>query len=70
MPCCCGNLNSYLSNIDQQAQKMMDSIIEQMAQAQGITEALKAIDQMAWVGKMNNILKAAEEIVHKEFALR
>ena len=49
---------------------MMDSIIEQMAQAQGITEALKAIDQMAWVGKMNNILKAAEEIVHKEFALR
>lgn len=61
-----GNLNSYLANINQQAQKMMDSIIEQMAQAQGITEALKAINQMAWVGKMNNILESAIEIKNTE----
>lgn len=61
-----GNLNSYLANIDQQAQKMMDSIIEQITQVQGITEALKAIDQMAWVGKMNNIRESAIEIINTE----
>lgn len=61
-----GNLNSYLADIDQQAQEMLDTTIEQMAQAQGITEALKAADQMAWVGKMNNIRASAMELVNKE----
>lgn len=61
-----GNLNIYLAGIDWQAQKMLDSIIEQMNQTQSITEELKANDQMAWVGKMNNIRSSAVEIVDKE----
>ena len=61
-----GKLNSYLADIDQQAQEMLDTIIEQMAQAQGVTETLKATDQMAWVGRMNNIRASAVEIVDKE----
>ena len=63
-----GKLNSYLADIDQQAQELFDSIIQQMTQSQGITETLKATDQMVWVGSMNNIRKTVEEIVHKEFA--
>ena len=58
-----GRLNSYLADIDQQAQERLDTIIEQMARSQGITEALKAADQMTWVGKMNNIQASAMEIV-------
>lgn len=61
-----GNLNIYLAGIDWQEQKMLDSIIEQMNQTQSITEELKANDQMAWVGKMNNIRSSAVEIVDKE----
>mgnify|MGYP002617066206 CR=1 FL=1 len=59
-------LNSYLADIDQQAQERLDTIIEQMARSQGITEALKAADQMTWVGKMNNIQASAMEIVNSE----
>lgn len=61
-----GKLNSYLADIDQQAQDRLETIIQQMAQAQGVTEALKAADQMAWVGRMNNIRTSAMEIVGKE----
>lgn len=61
-----GRLNSYLADIDQQAQERLDTIIQQMALSQGITEALKAADQMAWVGWMNNIRSAATEIVSTE----
>ena len=61
-----GKLDSYLADIDQQAQEMMNLIVQQMAQAQGITEALKSTDQMAWVGKMNNIQASATEIVNEE----
>ena len=61
-----GKLNSYLADIDQQAQEMMNLIVQQMAQAQGITEALKSTDQMAWVGMMNNIRASATEIVNTE----
>ena len=61
-----GKLNSYLADIDQQAQERVDTIIEQMARSQGITEALKAADQMTWVGKMNNIQASAMEIVNSE----
>lgn len=61
-----GRLNSYLADIDQQAQERLDTIIQQMTQAQGITEALKATDQMAWVGRVNNIRASATEIVNKE----
>ena len=62
-------LNSYLADIDQQAQERVDTIIQQMAQTQGITEALKATDPMTWVGRMNNIRAAAEEIVNAEIIL-
>ena len=61
-----GKLNGYLADIDQQAQDRLDTIIQQMAQAQGVTETLKATDQIAWVGKMNNIRTSAMEIVDKE----
>lgn len=61
-----GKLNSYLADIDQQAQERLDTIIQQMAQAQGINEMLKAANQMAWVGQMNNIQAIASEIVNAE----
>ena len=58
-----GKLNGYLADIDRQAEEMFERIVKQMAAAQGITEQLKAEDQMAWVGAMNNIRSAAEEVV-------
>ena len=61
-----GKLNSYLADIDRQAQEQIDVIIQQMAQAQGVTEGLKASDSMAWVGRMNNIQSCAREIVANE----
>ena len=61
-----GKLNSYLADIDRQAQEQLDTIIHQMAKAQGITETLKAADPMAWVGRMNNIAARAREIVNME----
>ena len=61
-----GKLNAYLAGIDQQAQDLMDTIIQQMAEAQEITETMKATDQMAWIGKMNNIRASAMEVVDKE----
>lgn len=45
---------------------MMDRLVEQMKEQQGVTEELKMQDQMAWVGKMNNIIACAEEIVVRE----
>lgn len=65
-----GKLNSYLADIDQRAQELFDTIIQHMAYVQSVTEMLKAADQMAWVGSMNNIHKVAEEIVCKELVLR
>ena len=61
-----GKLSNYLADIDRQAQEMLDTTIWQMTQAQGITEALKANNQMAWVGKMNNIRASAVEIVEQK----
>ena len=61
-----GRLNSYLADIEEQAQKRFERIVEQMKQAQGITERLKSENQMEWVGKMNNIQLCAREIVDKE----
>jgi len=54
-----GKLNSYLTDVDQQAQDWLETIIQLTAQAQGVTKALKAADQMAWVGRMNNIQASA-----------
>lgn len=61
-----GNLNGYLADIDEQAQEQLDTIIRQMAAAQGVTEELKTADQMAWVGMMNAIRSEAVEIVNTE----
>ena len=58
-----GQLTYNLNEIDREANEMLRLLIEQMAQAQGITEQLKAEDQITWVGAMNNIRNAAEEIV-------
>ena len=61
-----GKLNSHLAQIDNQATEMFDRLVKQMAEKEGITEQLKAQDQMAWVGAMNNIRNRAEEIVNAE----
>ena len=58
-----GSLNPHLEQIDRQANEMMERLTAQMAQAEGVTEALKARDQMAWVKAMNSIKNRAEEIV-------
>ena len=56
----------HLSEVDKNANEMMERLTQQMAQAQGVTEQMKAADQMLWVARMNNIRNAAEEIVLKE----
>ena len=58
-----GKLVAHLNEIDDAANNRMELLTEQLAKSQGITETLKAQDQMAWVGAMNNIRNAAEEIV-------
>lgn len=59
-------LYEHLAEVEESAQNRMELLIRQMAKAQGVTEALKADNQMEWVGKMNNIRSAAEEIVRQE----
>lgn len=61
-----GKLNSYLADIDQQAQNLFLRLVEQMAERERVTEKLKAEDQMCWVGLMNNIAEGAKEIVNAE----
>ena len=61
-----GKLNSYLADIDQQAEAMFLRLVKQMAEAEGVTEELKAADPMEWVGRMNNIRNKAMEIVNGE----
>ena len=61
-----GELNSYLADIDEQAQERFEVLIEQMKQAQGITEQLKAEIVWEWVRRLNNIQACAMEIVNKE----
>ena len=62
-----GRLVAHLNEIDDAANAQMELITKQMATSQGINEEFKAQDQMAWVGAMNNIRNAAEEIVLTEF---
>ena len=61
-----GNLNSYLANIDQQAEERFELLVKQMAEREGVTEQLKAADQMGWVRRMNNIRNRAAEITTSE----
>ena len=60
-------LNSHLVEVDHQASEMFYLLMKQLAEKEGITEQLKAQDQMAWVGAMNNIRNAAEEIILAEY---
>ena len=59
-------LTSHLNMVDDEEQDRMETLVSQMMDKQGITDELKARDQMAWVGAVNNIRNAAEEIVLKE----
>ena len=61
-----GKLWTYLADLNEQAQDRLERIIEQMKTDEGISEALKASDPMAWVGAMNNIRNRAEEIILQE----
>ena len=59
-------LTAHLNAVDDEAQERMDILVRQMMEKQGITEELKARDQMAWIGAVNGIRNMAEEIVLKE----
>ena len=59
-------LTAYLANIDEEATKMFDRLVKQLAEKEGVTEQLKAENQMLWVKRMNNIHNRAEEIVNSE----
>lgn len=59
-------LNSYLADIDRQSEEMFSRLVKQMAEAEGVTEKLKAADPMEWVRRMNNIRNRAMEIVNSE----
>ena len=63
-------LTDHLNAVDDEAQERMDILVRQMMEKQGITEELKARDQMAWIGAVNGIRNAAEEIVLKELIYR
>ena len=65
-----GQLTHHLNETDREANEMLRLLIEQMAQAQGITEQIKSEDQMAWVGAMNNIRNTVEEIVAEKTIYR
>lgn len=58
-------LNSYLYDINSQAEEMFDTLVKQFKQAEGITEQLKVDNQMAWVARMNNICSRATEIINQ-----
>lgn len=61
-----GVLGSYLAKLDQQAEEQLALTIRQMLEAEGVTEALKAADQLEWVRRMNSIRNRAEEIIKTE----
>ena len=64
-----GKLNCYLADIDTQAKDMFLRLVKQMAEREGVTEQLKAENQMEWVGRMNNIRSRVIEIVNSELIL-
>ena len=61
-----GKLNTYLADIDKQAEEMFERLVKQMAAAEGITKQLKAADQMAWMVKMNSIRNRLIEFINSE----
>lgn len=64
-----GKLNSHLADINRQAEELFSRLVKQMAEAEGVTETLKADDPMEWVGRMNNIRNRATEIINTEIIL-
>ena len=65
-----GKLNDYLADIIEQAEKMFSRLVKQLAEKEGVTEALKAENQMLWVQKMNNIRNTAMEVVSNDLIYR
>ena len=61
-----GKLNDYLADLNEQAEEMFSRLVKQLAEKEGVTEAIKAENQMLWVQKMNNLKNAAMEIVSNE----
>ena len=61
-----GKLNRYLADIDKQAEDILSRLVKQMAECEGVTEQLKADNQMEWVDRMNNIRSRATEIVNHD----
>ena len=61
-----GKLNSYLADIDEQAEEMFSRLVNEYADRQGVTEQLKTENQLEWAGRMNNIRACAKEVVEKE----
>ena len=61
-----GKLNGYLADLDKQAEEMFSQLLKQMAEREGVTEKLKADNQMEWVGRMNNIRNRVTETVNIE----
>ena len=65
-----GELGSYLAKLDKQVEEQLALTVRQMQEAEGVTEALKAADQLEWVRRMNNIRNRAEEIVYNEIVYK
>ena len=61
-----GKLNGYLADLNEQAEAMLFELVKQMAAREGVTEQLKALDQMLWVQRMNNIRDRAKEVVNSD----
>lgn len=61
-----GKLNNYLADIDRQAEEMFSRLVKQMAECEGVTEQLKADNQLEWVQKINNIRNRAIEIINSD----
>lgn len=61
-----GKLNGYLANLDRQVEEMFSRLVKQLAEKEGVTEAIKAENQMLWVQKMNSIRNAAMEIISND----
>ena len=61
-----GNLNAHLEEVDREANRMLEQLTAKMSQEQGVTEELKARDQMLWVQRMNNIRQAVEEQIFQD----
>ena len=65
-----GKLNDYLADLNEQAEALFSRLVKQLSEKEGVTEALKAENQMLWVQRMNNIRSAAMEIVSNELIYR